>query len=203
MNDRILILDSDAAFRAALAGELARLLPHRPVQAVAPDDAEPGVFGLALCGLNVADDRAWIDRIAREAEVLVLLGAAEPPEGLAWIAKPVRLADLVTQVERRGRRGAVFPMIGHYRFDVAAKLLQRGERRVRLTEKEAALLDYLMAAAGAVPREELLAEIWGYGAGLDTHTLETLVYRLRRKIERDPSRAELLITEGGGYRLVR
>jgi DNA-binding response OmpR family regulator len=66
------------------------------------------------------------------------------------------------------------------------------------------MLDLLWQAAGmVVPRAALLARVWGYQAGLSTHTLETHVYRLRRKIERDPAHAELLITELGGYRLVR
>jgi hypothetical protein len=58
------------------------------------------------------------------------------------------------------------------------------DRRIRLTEKEAAILLYLHRAAGrAVPRQELLDEVWGYSRAVATHTLETHVYRLRRKIE--------------------
>jgi trigger factor len=53
----------------------------------------------------------------------------------------------------------------------------------------------------AVSREELLAEVWGYNAGVTTHTLETHVYRLRQKIEPDPANARLLLTEQGGYKL--
>ena len=53
-----------------------------------------------------------------------------------------------------------------------------------------------------IGRDVLLNEVWGYNSGLDTHTLETHVYRLRQKIERDPSNAELLVTEADGYRLV-
>ena len=50
-------------------------------------------------------------------------------------------------------------------------------------------------------REVLLQEVWGYNSGVTTHTLETHVYRLRQKIETDPSHAELLVTEPGGYKL--
>ncbi|MCZ6522531.1 MAG: helix-turn-helix domain-containing protein, partial [Alphaproteobacteria bacterium] len=74
---------------------------------------------------------------------------------------------------------------------------------VRLTEKETAILKYLYRAGDkVVGREVLLNEVWGYNAGVTTHTLETHIYRLRQKIERDPSNARLLITEPGGYRLV-
>ena len=85
-----------------------------------------------------------------------------------------------------------------------AKLLSdpaRG-RKVRLTEKESAILEFLYRAGTAIGRDTLLGEVWGYNEGVATHTLETYVYRLRRKIERDPANAEILVTERGGYRLL-
>ena len=75
-------------------------------------------------------------------------------------------------------------------------------KKIRLTEKETNILKYLYRAGEKpVSREELLAEVWGYNAGVTTHTLETHVYRLRQKIETDPANAKLLLTEAGGYRL--
>ena len=76
-------------------------------------------------------------------------------------------------------------------------------QKVRLTEKETSILKYLFRAGEkAVSRDVLLNEVWGYNAGVTTHTLETHIYRLRQKIEADPSSAEILVTEPGGYRLV-
>ena len=98
---------------------------------------------------------------------------------------------------------AVFA-IGPYAFKPASKLLQGGDgAKVRLTEKETSILKYLYRAGEkVVTREVLLQEVWGYNAGVTTHTLETHIYRLRQKIEKDPAKAELLVTEAGGYKLV-
>ena len=88
---------------------------------------------------------------------------------------------------------------------IGAKMLIDDEhnKKIRLTEKETSILKYLYRAGEkAIGRDQLLGEVWGYNAGVTTHTLETHVYRLRQKIERDPSQAEILVTEPGGYRLV-
>ncbi len=77
------------------------------------------------------------------------------------------------------------------------------KKKIRLTEKETSILKYLYRAGSkVVGRDTLLAEVWGYNSGVTTHTLETHIYRLRQKIELDPSSAEILVTEAGGYRLV-
>ena len=80
---------------------------------------------------------------------------------------------------------------------------KKANKKIRLTEKETAILKYLYRAEQrAVGRETLLGEVWGYNAGVTTHTLETHVYRLRQKIEKDPAKAQILITDAGGYKLV-
>jgi DNA-binding response OmpR family regulator len=99
---------------------------------------------------------------------------------------------------------AVFT-IGRFTFRPSQKVLveDANKRKIHLTEKETAILKYLYRTGGqVVGREKLLVEVWGFNAAVTTHTLETHVYRLRQKIEKDPSRAEILITEQGGYRLV-
>ena len=98
---------------------------------------------------------------------------------------------------------AVFS-IGQYTFRPSQKLLIEEEGgKVRLTEKETAIMKYLYRAEQKIiGRDELLEQVWGYNSGVTTHTLETHIYRLRQKIEIDPSNARLLVTEGGGYKLV-
>ena len=72
---------------------------------------------------------------------------------------------------------------------------------IRLTEKEALLLQILKAAEGeSVSRETLLDKVWRYADGVETHTLETHIYRLRQKIEDDPAEPKIVVTdEAGGY----
>jgi DNA-binding response OmpR family regulator len=83
-------------------------------------------------------------------------------------------------------------------------LIDESGGKVRLTEKETAILKYLYRSGErTITRDVLLSEVWGYNSGVTTHTLETHIYRLRQKIERDPSQAAILVTEAGGYKLVR
>jgi DNA-binding response OmpR family regulator len=126
-----------------------------------------------------------------------------------YITKPFRLGVLLARLRAHVRQhersdDAVFT-IGPYTFQPSAKLLVNNDddKKVRLTDKETAILKYLYRARDrVVGRDVLLDEVWGYNAGVTTHTLETHVYRLRQKIEFDPSNARILVTEPGGYRLV-
>ena len=125
-----------------------------------------------------------------------------------YVAKPVRFAVLLARIRAHLRNfeqseDATFT-IGPYTFKPASKLLVgSNNQKVRLTEKETSILKFLYRAGDKpVGRDVLLHEVWGYNPAVTTHTLETHIYRLRQKIEKDPARAQLLITEGGGYRLV-
>jgi DNA-binding response OmpR family regulator len=125
-----------------------------------------------------------------------------------YVTKPFRFAVLLARMRVQLRQheqseDATFA-VGRYTFRPSAKMLvnEKGQK-VRLTEKETAILKYLYRAGQkVVNRDTLLHEVWGYNSGVTTHTLETHIYRLRQKIEKEPARAELLITEGGGYKLV-
>ena len=124
-----------------------------------------------------------------------------------YVTKPFKFPVLLARIKAQLRQheqseDAVFNL-GPYVFKPSAKLLTTEDgKKIRLTEKETNILKFLYRAGNAiVARETLLHEVWGYNAGVTTHTLETHIYRLRQKIEPDPSHAKLLLTDTGGYKL--
>ena len=125
-----------------------------------------------------------------------------------YVTKPFRFAVLLARIRAQLRQHEnsedVTFTVGPYSFRPSQKLLiDKRNSKIRLTEKEASIIKYLYRAGDKViSRDTLLEEVWGYNSGVTTHTLETHVYRLRQKIERDPSKAEILVTESGGYKLV-
>jgi DNA-binding response OmpR family regulator len=223
---RILIVDDDAALRQSLAEQLELneefVCVECETAAQALETVTSERFDTIVLDVGLPDmDGRELCRLLRRAGVLVpivmLTGAdseADTILGLEsgaddYVTKPFRLSVLLARLRAHLRQSeysddAVFA-IGPYSFRPGAKLLtdRSGRRKVRLTEKETAILKYLYRAGDqAIGRDTLLGEVWGYNAGVTTHTLETHVYRLRQKIERDPTRAEILVTEPGGYRLV-
>jgi DNA-binding response OmpR family regulator len=223
---KILIVDDDSALRQSLAEQLE---VDGEFAAVQCDSARPALeaikrerFDAMLLDVGLPDmDGRQLCRLIRSEGIsapIVMLTAADSEgdtvEGLEagandYVTKPFRLGVLLARLRAHLRQSdhrndAVFA-IGPYTFHPSAKLMTdaSGRNKVRLTEKETAILRYLYHAGDrAVGRATLLDEVWGYNAGVTTHTLETHVYRLRQKIERDPANAEILITEPGGYRLM-
>ena len=164
------------------------------------------------------DGRDYCARLRRQGHsmpIVMLTGAIEETDvvrGLDsgagdYIAKPFRASELLARLRAQLRafdhsEQVVFP-VGPYTFRPAKKLLHdtAKNKRIRLTDKETAVLKYLYRSEAAVNRQILMHEVWGYNSAVTTHTLETHIYRLRQKIEADPSNPALLVTEGGGYRL--
>jgi DNA-binding response OmpR family regulator len=169
-------------------------------------------------GLPDGDGRDYCARLRRQGHsmpIIMLTGAIEETDvvrGLDsgagdYVAKPFRAAELLARLRAQLRifdrsEQVVFP-VGPYTFRPAKKTLHdtAKNRRIRLTDKETAVLKYLYRSEAAVNRQILMHEVWGYNSTVTTHTLETHIYRLRQKIEADPTNPSLLVTEGGGYRL--
>jgi DNA-binding response OmpR family regulator len=222
---QILIVDDDEDLRSSLRDQLALydefVVSTATTAAEGIDAARKNQLDLVLfdVGLPDMDGREAVKQLRRngfKAPIVMLTGNTTDADQILgldagandYIAKPFKFAVLLARIRAQLRQheqseDAVFT-IGHYTFKPASKLLldEKGGK-VRLTEKETSILKFLYRAGEKViSREILLHEVWGYNAGVTTHTLETHIYRLRQKIEKDPSSAELLVTETGGYKLV-
>jgi DNA-binding response OmpR family regulator len=223
---RILLIDDDEALRTTLAEQLGL---HEEFETREASSGQAGIemtrqehFDLILLDVGLPDtDGREVCRALRKngfkMPIIMLTGAdsdAEEILGLEsgandYITKPFKVGVLLARIRGQLRQheqseDAVFT-IGPYSFRPAQKMMvhKQSEKKVRLTEKETSILKYLFRAGEkAVGRDILLHEVWGYNAGVTTHTLETHIYRLRQKIEPLPSEAQILVTEPGGYKLV-
>ena len=222
---KILLVDDDDDLREAL-GE--QLLMTEDFDVFEADDGasaivktKEGLYDLMILdvGLPDTDGRELCRRLRKQGVKcpIIMLTAqdsdADTILGLDagandYVSKPFKFPVLLARIRSQLRtheqsEDAIFQR-GPYTFKPAQKMLiTEDDKKVRLTEKETNILKYLYRATdGVVARDVLLHEVWGYNAGVTTHTLETHIYRLRQKIEPDPSNARLLVTEQGGYRLV-
>jgi DNA-binding response OmpR family regulator len=222
---KILIVDDDDGLRESIIDQLAL---HDDFQAMTANTAAAGLEALKKehvdlllldVGLPDMDGREMCKLVRRngfKGPIVMLTGQASDSDTILgldagandYIAKPFKFGVLLARLRAQLRQheqseDAVFT-IGRFTFKPAGKLLvdEKGGK-IRLTEKETAILKYLFRAGEkVVTREVLLLEVWGYNAAVTTHTLETHIYRLRQKIEKDPANSEMLITETGGYKLV-
>ena len=200
----ILLVDDEVVPRHSLAEQLTREGNYAVIQAGSAAEARAASdYHFAIIDLEDGEALARDLRKDGFAGPVLFLG-----DGIAGerLTKPFRLSTLLARLSAYlGKHGIVEdrPMkIGPYHFRPSAKLLTTdGQSKIRLTEKETNILKFLHEAGRTVPRETLLHEVWGYSPAVTTHTLETHIYRLRRKIEENPGQAKILITEDGGYRL--
>jgi len=222
---KILIADDDEDLRSALGEQIGLHEEFSAVHAstgeaaLATAAAEQPDLVLMDVGLPDMDGREAV-RILREkgfsAPIIMLTGndsEADTVQGLDagandYVTKPFKFAVLLARMRAHLRQheasdDAQF-QIGQYAFQPSSKhLINEKGNKLRLTEKETAILRFLYRAGqSVVTRDVLLREVWGYNSNVSTHTLETHIYRLRQKIERDPAKAQLLITEAGGYKLM-
>jgi DNA-binding response OmpR family regulator len=221
---RVLLVDDDTMLRGSLAEQLAADGSYTVVEAGSCEEgrerAQDGLYEFMILDIGLPDgDGRALCREFRDkgvsCPIILLTGAesdADTIEGLKagandYVTKPFRFAVLMARVHAHlrshGHSEDAQYRIGPYTFRPSAKvLIDEASKKIRLTEKETNILKFLHRSGKTVPRETLLHEVWGYNPAVTTHTLETHIYRLRQKIETDPGRARLLITESGGYRLM-
>ncbi len=222
---KILFVDDDDDLREALGEQLVMTEDFDVFEAgsgaEAMERAKAGFYDLVILdvGLPDTDGRELCRRMRKsgvKCPILMLTGHDSDADTILgldagandYVTKPFKFPVLLARIRAQLRQheqseDAVF-QLGPYTFKPAQKMLvTEDDKKIRLTEKETNILKFLYRSAeGVVPRDILLHEVWGYNAGVTTHTLETHIYRLRQKIEPDPSNARLLVTESGGYRLV-
>ena len=222
---KILLVDDDDDLRNSLGEQLTLheefdvLHASTASEAVSTARAQTPDLVLLDIGLPDMDGREAVRLLRREGypnPIIMLTGHTSDADtvlGLEagandYIAKPFRFSVLLARMRVQLRQfeqsdDATF-IIGPYVFHPRSKHLTNSRGgKLRLTEKETAILRFLhRAAPNIVKREVLLRDVWGYNANVTTHTLETHIYRLRQKIEEDPVRAKLLVTDAGGYKLV-
>lgn len=221
---KILLVDDDDDLRDALADQLVLTEEFDVFEgatgAEGMDKAKAAHHDLIILDVALPDmDGREVCRLMRKqgikTPILMLTGQDSDSDTILgldagandYVTKPFKFAVLLARIRAQLRQheqseDAVFS-IGPYTFQPSMKLLTDEEsKKIRLTEKECNILKFLYRAGGnVVGRDVLLHEVWGYNAGVTTHTLETHIYRLRQKIEPDPGAARLLVTEQGGYRL--
>ncbi len=203
---RILIVDDDEPFRQTLSKQLQLHVELIPVEAATGADAletaKSGYFDVIILDVGLPDmDGREVCRLMRKkgvtSPIIMLTGSdteADTILGLQagaddYVTKPfhieVLLARIRAQIRQHERSDDAVFTIGSFTFQTANKLLLNNEtnEKTPLTDMETALLKYLYRAGGrVVDRDVLLREVWGYRAAVDTHTLETHIYRLRQKI---------------------
>jgi len=221
---KILMVDDDEDLREALADQLVLTDDFDVFEAGTGAEgltkAKEALYDLVILDVGLPDmDGRELCRLMRKqgvkAPIVMLTGHDTDSDTILgldagandYVSKPFKFPVLLARIRSQLRQheqseDAVFT-VGPYTFKPATKMLiTEDDRKIRLTEKETNILKFLYRASdGVVARDVLLHEVWGYNAGVTTHTLETHIYRLRQKIEPDPSNARILLTESGGYRL--
>jgi DNA-binding response OmpR family regulator len=220
---RILVVDDDPHLRTALSEllqpEFTTLEAGSATDALA--FAQTADIAAILLDIGLPDrDGRTLCRELRGAgihcPIIMLTGATGEAETIAglesgandYVVKPFRFGELMARLRAQLRQHRIADdvalTVGPFRFLPTRRQLVAAEAgpTIRLTDKECAILRALHRARGRiVARETLLDGIWGYGQTVDTHTLETHVYRLRRKLDTVEGCGALVETTGGGYRL--
>ena len=221
---KVLLIDDDEDLRQALSEQLLMTENFDVHEGASGTEALEKIkqhsYDLLVLDVGLPDtDGRELCRLIRKqgvkCPILMLTGHDTDSDtilGLAagandYITKPFKFPVLLARMRAQLRQhelseDAIF-VLGPYTFKPSLKLLVTSDdKKIRLTEKETNILKFLYRSTeDVVPRDILLHEVWGYNVGVTTHTLETHIYRLRQKIEPDPGKARLLVTENGGYRL--
>jgi len=220
---RILVVDDDPELRKLLRDCLSRA-GHEVETAAGGRSAvdrfqkSPAELLITDLSMPAGDGFALVRELRRISSVpiLVLTVRGDEHEKIRmldegaddYVTKPFGVDELLARVRallRRhasGRGTSPIVTIGDLRVDISTRQVQRGGHEIRLTPTEFSLLETFLTKPGGVwTHAQLIAAVWGGAEGVTSDVVRVHVGNLRRKIERDPNRPRLLVTEPWvGYR---
>lgn len=222
---KILVVDDDGFGRVVVAEALRRLGfvvteagdGLAGLDAVQRDEPDLVLLDIEMPRLN---GRQTLERLrdAGYRKGVIMLTASHATDEIVralgngaddFVAKPCQLRELLARVNAVLRRVLQGPSAGALEFgevkvDLRARTATRNGEPLALTQTEFKLLEVLDAAQGrALTREELLTKVWGYSSNAQTRTVDTHVWRLRRKLSDAAQESHWIRTVPGGYRLSR
>jgi len=222
MKKKILLFEPDGLLRNTLREQISL---NKDFEVTTVDEFEDVKYQLKLSSFDLiimsTDNEVYslssMRRFIKEAKItnIVLFIVEFAPEEASssegseekhyFIEKPFRVQHFNKKIStifaKVSNLNEVTRKIGPFIFLPLKKVVMFGEKlKVELTEKEVDILKCLISSAGeAVDRDKLLKQVWNYSSDVTTHTLETHIYRLRQKLEIDPSIPRLIISKDGGF----
>lgn len=183
---KVLIIEPDPLIASQISGVLERFGLNRGVKVTefsAVDEGDCHIIALKKQDDSLSEGSA--DRV---------------------FVNPLRIGDLLSYIQDYLQVEPLQKMVGPFYLKTSTCMLvhRSGHPSIVLTEKERDILSFLADRVDTyTPREVLLRDVWAYNEHVESHTLETHIYRLRQKIEKDPANPEILRTEQGGYGLFK
>ena len=209
INEQLQLLEEFIPSVANSGAEALKETQKNSYEIVILNEGLPDMNSFDVCSLmRINGFRAPIIMITKVNLNVELVSGADKVVN-EYITKPFRFAVLLSKIRTLIRQfencNEEFFTIGPFSFYPGVHLLieDKTKQRIRLTDKETLILKYLYRVSDRiVARDVLLEEVWGYNSKVTTRTLETHIYRLRQKLEKNPSQTQIILTEPGGYRLV-
>ena len=222
MKKKILLFEPSNHLRKALFDQISMVQSFEIFDAFRPEDIilqnKNSTFDLIIIGTdNEAHSFSLINQSIQgtqlNSKILFMVDpnnsiSSDFDESLApnyYIKKPFRVQNLIKKISailaKISTNIDVAHNIGPFLFYPIKKIVILGDQvKIELTEKEVDILKCLINSGEEyVDREKLLKQVWNYNSDITTHTLETHIYRLRQKLEIDPSIPRLIISKGGGF----
>jgi len=161
--------------------------------------------------INIKDDTIGEcyklkDNVKNNCYFFMISSKKKIPNDFIHLATPFKLNDLIIKIKNILKievTKSEEKLINNYIYSYQSSTMtdKKSAKIINLTEMENKFLYFLSKNNNPVGKKEILSQVWGYNFELDTHTLESLVYRLRKKLEFDPQNPVIIISEKNKYYL--